>query len=195
MISGATRLMDENEADLVAINTDGLLAGPGRRLKASKIEALEPDVLVGIGNDPDLAAVLGAYPCIPSYILAPSVHAFRKSEGAHRSARREAFRVYFADAREQTAPLRLVQAGTTPNGCLAAGMLVGLTASTGRHIGLGLVTNVDEAAGMVGYPEPPLTGQVAHLLGSGLVLDEAFTERRAPTGDGPPHTRNSEPPQ
>lgn len=94
MISGATRLMDENEADLVVINTSGLLAGPGRRLKASKIEALEPEVLVGIGNDPDLAVVLGAYPSIPSYSLAPSVHASRKSEGARRSARREAFRVY-----------------------------------------------------------------------------------------------------
>ena len=70
-------------------------------------------------------------------------------------------------------------------------MLIGLAESTGRHIALGLVMTVAEAAQMVKYREPPLAERAASLLGSGLVLDEAFTERRLLPGEGPPRQGDS----
>jgi polynucleotide 5'-hydroxyl-kinase GRC3/NOL9 len=174
-IRGAADLIARCEAGLVAVNTGGLLAGPGRRLKASKIEALEPDLLVAIGADPDLDAVMGDHRAIPAIRLAASPHARRKTAGERRSARREAFRAYFISSRPRTARLRAFDAADGP--LAAPGMLVGLAGAQGRDLALGVIVDADPAADRLVYRAPRGTGPVARLTGSRLVLDDTFRER------------------
>lgn len=191
ILNGATRLIGQARADLIIANSGGLLAGPGGRLKASKIQVLAPDLLVGIGDDPALEAVLRAHPAVPSLRLAPSVRATRKTDGERRAARRERFQAYFARAEQQIAPMALFftgDAAAAPQTAFEAtdedtpeiGMLIGLADGLGQDLGLGLVTAIDAEAGTVTYRSPPVSGHVARLRGSGLVLDEGFRERRLP---------------
>jgi polynucleotide 5'-hydroxyl-kinase GRC3/NOL9 len=180
-IRGAARLLRTCEASLVAINTGGLLAGPGRRLKAGKIGVLEPDLLVAIGEDPGLDLVLADHPALPALRLAPSSRARRKTEGERRSARCAAFRAYFEGAEERAAPRQAFDTEDASEGPPCVGMLTGLTDASGRDIGLGLIARVDPEAGRLAYRVPAGTGPVARLRGSRVLLDEAFRDRR-PTG-------------
>ncbi len=87
------------------VNTSGLLAGAGRRLKAAKIAAVRPDLLVAVGEGMELDAVLADHRTIPTTRLPRSPHARRKGEGERRALRRSAFRDYFATAPAWTLPL------------------------------------------------------------------------------------------
>ncbi|MDI3308446.1 MAG: polynucleotide 5'-hydroxyl-kinase [Acetobacteraceae bacterium] len=96
LVAGTERLTSEARAGLLLANTSGLLRGAGRRLKAAKIAAVRPDLLVALGEDPGLEAVLADHATIPALRLPRSPLARRKGEGERRALRRDAFRRYFA---------------------------------------------------------------------------------------------------
>jgi polynucleotide 5'-hydroxyl-kinase GRC3/NOL9 len=64
--AGVERLAAGARAELVVADSDGLLGGPGRRLKAGLIRTLGPDLLVGLGDDPALEAVLASHGDMPT---------------------------------------------------------------------------------------------------------------------------------
>jgi len=178
--AGAQRLASGSRAGLLVINTGGLLAGPGRRLKAAKAAALAPDMAVALGDDVDLEALLQDLAGIPVLRLAPSARARRKTEGERRAARQSAFARYFATAREARAPLAAFSDDHTLAEPPQMRSLLGLVGGSGRVLGLGIVVGV--SAHEVRYLAPPLRGAVALLRGGALVLDESFRERRRPSG-------------
>ena len=102
LIEGTRHLARGLDAELVVANTSGLLAGPGRRLKAAKIEAFRPNLLIALGDNPELASILNGHPEVPALRLSQSPEAKRKTDGEKRAARREAFRRYFAGASVQS---------------------------------------------------------------------------------------------
>ena len=53
------------------VNTGGLLAGPGCRIKDAKIETLRPDLMIALGAHPTLDALPEAHSALPSLRLAP----------------------------------------------------------------------------------------------------------------------------
>ena len=57
LIEGTRRLAQQTSADCLIVNTSGLLAGPGRRLKAAKIDALRPDLLIAVGTGQSLEEI------------------------------------------------------------------------------------------------------------------------------------------
>lgn len=99
LVDGSARLVAEaSDHALLVVNTSGLLAGAGRRLKAAKIAAVQPQLLVGLGRDPELDAILADHTAIPAVRLGRSPSARRKSEGERRALRHAAFHAYLAPA-------------------------------------------------------------------------------------------------
>ena len=172
LVEGTRRLAGGLGAGIVVANTSGLLAGPGRRLKAAKIEALRPDLLVALGEGRDLDAVLSDHPGLPVLRLPPSPEARRKSEGEKRSARREAFRGYFAQGsvrRFDRRRLGLEGADLPPR------LLLGLLADDGGH-DLGIL--VGSCDGTLDILTPAAGDRVRRITPGSLCLDDAFHEQR-----------------
>ena len=183
LVAGIAQLAAETATEVLLVNTGGLLAGPGRRLKAAKVEALAPDLLIAIGRDPGLDALLADHAEIPVLRLASSRRARRKTEGERRAARRQAFRAYFAGARAWSAEVRGLAVEGAPAGALPpVRLLVGLADDTGRDPGLGIVTGAE--AGRLTISTPVERNRVRVLRCGALMLDEAFREiRPAPSRD------------
>ncbi|HEX2137697.1 MAG TPA: Clp1/GlmU family protein [Microvirga sp.] len=177
LLSAVERLADVPRADLLVVNTGGLLSGPGPRLKAQKAALLAPDIVVAIGRDPGVDAVLGECPDLPLIRLPSSPLARRKAEGERRAARREAFRTYFAGAREQAMSFGSLCVDDGPPPVAAARLLVGLCDASGRDLGLGLLTALEQDAGAFTCLTPVSLQSVSRMRVGALVLDQDFSER------------------
>jgi polynucleotide 5'-hydroxyl-kinase GRC3/NOL9 len=147
------------------VNTSGLIAGAGRRLKAAKIAALRPQMLVAVGADAAVAAILADHAAIPALRLGRSPLARRNGEGERRSSRSAAFHAYFAPASVWTLGVeglwRDGEAGG--EGVPAAGHLVGPGDKAGRDLALGLVLDSRPAAPALLLRAPRPAGPVAGL--------------------------------
>jgi len=185
LVAGVGRLAAEAaDADLLVANTGGLLAGAGRRLKAAKIAAVRPDLLVALGDGPDLEAVLSDHAAIPALRLARAAAARRKGDGQRRGLRRDAFRAYFAAATAWTLDLRELWREGAPGGGEAVpgpGGLVALADAAGRDLALGVVLGGGGEAppgGGVRLRAPRPEAPVAGLRWGSARLDEDGAGRR-----------------
>ena len=178
LIDGAARLAPDSRADLLVVNTSGLLAGPGLRLKSEKIQALAPDYMVSIGESPVFDALLGRRPELPGIRLSASVGARRKPKGERRRARREAFRTYFADAQEAILPLIHISMdramGATAE--LSVRRLVGFSDLSGRDLGLGIVTSIGPDAQTITVLTPVSLTAAARIRWGMLRVEQDFSE-------------------
>lgn len=184
-VAGVGRLAAEAAgADLLVCNTSGLLAGAGRRLKAAKIAAARPDLLVALGDGADLEAVLADHAAIPAIRLARPPLARRKGAGERRALRREAFRRYFAAAPVWTLDLRGLRREGGPGGEEAPGpgRLVALADAAGRDLALGAVLDANGAppGGALRLRAPRPEVPVAALRWGALRLDEHRAEATDP---------------
>jgi len=180
LISGVVQLTDEADANLTVVNTSGLLRGPGRRLKAAKIAKVRPDLLVAIGNDPSLDAILCNHIQIPALRLVPSPQARRKTDAARRAARGDAFRHYFTNASLLSLPIdRLpIENGPAPGALPPERLLVGLADAAGRDLAIAIVTASRPESGTLGLLVPAIQARPARLIWGAMCLDEDFSERR-----------------
>jgi polynucleotide 5'-hydroxyl-kinase GRC3/NOL9 len=173
LVEGTTRLAAEAARDaLLVVNTSGLVAGAGRRLKAAKIAAVRPQLLVAIGADAAVAAILADHIAIPALRLSRSPLARRKGVGERRLLRSAAFDAYFASAPAWALDLEsLWRDGEAGGEALpAAGQLVGLADMAGRDLALGLVLDVRPAAPTLLLRAPRPAAPVAGLRWGALRL-------------------------
>lgn len=98
MVVGTRRMVDAVVADFVVVDTTGLVHGPGRILKASKIECRRPDVIAAIAHGPELMPLIRAHRHHNILPLRPSPKAVPKSPSERRRVRERAFQRYFAVA-------------------------------------------------------------------------------------------------
>ena len=179
LVAGTSRLAAEAGPDpLLVVNTSGLLAGAGRRLKAAKIAAVRPDLLVALDGGPDLEAVLADHGSIPALRLARSPDARRKGEAERRALRLDAFHDYFAAAPVWSLSLGGLRLEGEPGGEALPGprRLVALADAAGRDLVLGLVLGPEAPDGLLlRAPRPDLP--VAGLRWGRLRLDEDGAER------------------
>ncbi len=173
LVHGTRYLAGSVDADLLVTNTSGLLAGPGRRLKAAKIAALGPDLLVALGDDPKLEEIMRDHPDLPALPLNRSPEAKRKADGERRSTRREAFRRYFTDASvlefEQDA-LRSINAGHYP-----AGLLVGFPDGQGGDAGLGILAE-PSSTGAIRILTPVAPHLIRAITPGSICIDQKFSD-------------------
>jgi len=178
LIAGSAMLAAETRPDLVIVNTCGLLRGPGRRLKGAMISALRPDLLVAIGEDRDLRAVMADQSGIPALHLLRPALARRKGDGERRALRRAAFQAYFGPAPVWSLTLAGIRLASGDGETLPqTGRLVALADAAGHDMALGLVVSQDAPGRLLiraPHPEQPVTG----LHRSRLGLDPAWQEHR-----------------
>jgi polynucleotide 5'-hydroxyl-kinase GRC3/NOL9 len=189
LISGLIRMVAAADAGVLIVNTSGLLAGPGPRLKAQKIAAINPDLVVGIGDGPDLETVLSDHSDRAVMRLPSSPRARRKTAGERQAARREAFRAYFAhsflvsvayddltrlggsDGREEVLP----------------GLLAAFSGQAGRDLGLGVVAGIDAEARRFSCITPIQLDRAVSMRWGRCRLDRSFSESFPLDGQtGPP---------
>ncbi|MCB5176478.1 Clp1/GlmU family protein [Microvirga lenta] len=176
LINGIRRLSTKVSSGPLVINTGGLVHGPGLRLKAEKVKALEPDLLVLIGEvralEPDWISHTQVIE------LPPSPHARRKPEGQRRAARRHAFRSYFQNSKETLFDLSKVALGSPDDSdlLLRNRLLIGLSDDAGEDLGLGIVTAFDAQARTVTCLTPIDVSAVVQLRWGNLLLGEDFSE-------------------
>ena len=179
LIEGTRRLAHEADADLLIVNTSGLLAGPGRRLKAAKIDAVQPSLLMALGNDPALHGVIHDHPERPVLRLPLSPEARRKTDGERRAARREAFRAYFTQG-SALALDRSLLSPLGPDASLAPRLLVGLADKHGNDLGLGLLVGRSDGSTLE-ILSPVAQDSICQIEQGSLCLDQNFSEA-APQG-------------
>lgn len=181
LIQGVGRMIDTADADLVVVNTGGLLAGPGRRLKAAKIAAAQPDLLVVLGHDPMLESILCDNERRPSLRLAPSPQARRKTDAERRAARRAAFRRYFENAslRSVRTDRLQIEGGPAPGIAPPERLLVGLADAGGRDLALAIVAAARPETGVLDLLMPEIREQPARLIRGAIFLDANFAERQS----------------
>ena len=114
LVTGTRDLTDRAEADVVVINTTGLVRGPGRALKDQLIAAVRPDLLVALQRGDELESLLRGNRHLPVLRLPVSPKARSKSESVRRRAREARFRAYFADEESVTLDLKETVLRETP---------------------------------------------------------------------------------
>ncbi len=178
LVEGTGRLAGGIGRDtLLVVNTDGLLRAAGRRLKAAEIAAVGPDLLVALGEGPELEAVLRDGAAIPTLRLPRSPLARRKTEGERRALRRAAFRRYFSEAQVRALDLRgLRQEGEPPSAAELPGCLVALVDAQGRDLAIGIALSDAGPAGLT-LRAPVPASPPAWLRWGGLRLNEDFADR------------------
>lgn len=102
LVLGTRRMVEAAKGEFVVIDTSGLIQGKGRLLKGFQIESLQPDALVCLERDEELAPIRHAARHCNILSLRPSHLAAPKSPNARRHAREEAFRAHFQGARGGT---------------------------------------------------------------------------------------------
>jgi polynucleotide 5'-hydroxyl-kinase GRC3/NOL9 len=173
LVDGTRYLTGTMDADLLIANTSGLLAGPGRRLKAAKIAALAPDLIVALGEDPQLERIMKDHPGLPTLRLTRSPEAKRKTNGERRAARREAFRCYFTEASElefEQNAFPSISAGGYP-----AGLLVGFPDGQGGCAGLGILAEPSRMGTI--RIRTPVAAHLIRAITPGLIcVDQRFSD-------------------
>jgi len=175
LLEGIGRLAARADAEIRTVNTSGLLSGPGRRLKAAKLDVVQPDLLVALGAAPEIEMLMGERPDVPVLHLPSSPYARRKTDGERRALRREAFRRYFRHSSMIVLDRRLVRDFQT--GSLTMGGLLGLTDAQGEDVGLGILVG-EEADGWLRILTPVADRPVHRITPGSLCLDENFSEIR-----------------
>jgi polynucleotide 5'-hydroxyl-kinase GRC3/NOL9 len=179
-----TRAMDEGGADLVVVDTSGLVSGVyGQILKYHKVEMLQPDVVIGLQRGGELEPILGIIQRFFSCdVVALPVHPkIQPSSVDERAERREAaFRDYFGEAPLQRWRIK----PTVFMPALPAlfeqsqldGLLVGLSDGKGEYIGMGYLEYSTEED-VLRLLSPVAEAPKALKLGS-VRVEEGFRTRR-----------------
>ncbi len=149
LVVGAARLLErafENGADLVVVDTSGLVSGVyGQILKYHKVELLRPDVVIGLQRGAELDPLLGVInrffaTDVVALPVHPDVHPTSVEERA--ASRERAFRAYFAEPMQRWRIRPTVFMPTLPSLfdlTQLNRLLVGLSDGKGEYIGLGIL--------------------------------------------------------
>lgn len=183
-VQGTARLSGLPAAEeIVLANSDGLLRGPGRSLKAAEIRSFQPDLLVTLGGDPALDAVLEDHAGLPARRLEASSLARRKTQGERKAARRQAFHSHFAVARPWPVPAGRLRIEDAPAAGLPPRLLAGLADRNGHDLALAIVLTPGDPTGhgLVLLTGPAGRRHARRLRCGSLVLDADCREQRLST--------------
>lgn len=98
LVVGTARLVQEADTPFVIVDTTGYIEGTGRVLKGYKIDAVRPDLIIGVERRGELDDILNAYRTYPSVRVRPSRRARPRDTWERDRARQRAFAAYFRDA-------------------------------------------------------------------------------------------------
>jgi polynucleotide 5'-kinase involved in rRNA processing len=187
LVLGAARLLnraiDEGGADLVVVDTTGLVSGVyGQILKYHKVEMLQPDVVIGLQRGEELEPILGIIQRFFSCdVVALPVHANIQAMSVdERAERREAaLREYFGGPLQRWRIKPTVFMPALPalfEQSQLDRLLVGLSDGKGEYIGMGYLEYSTEED-VLRLLSPVAEAPKALKLGS-VRVEEDFRTRR-----------------
>ncbi len=141
----------ETEIDFLIVNTDGWIDGEdAAKYKVQTVEALVPDITVGIQQEKELAPILEALKETKVFSL-ESPKAIRKRSRERRKTLRElSYKKYLKGARTQTFPLNWTEVTDAlgkniiiEKEVLEEGLLVALQDERGKFLGIGVLSGID----------------------------------------------------
>lgn len=186
LVAGARLLLDrarDEGCDLTVVDTTGLVSGVyGQLLKGSKVQLLQPDLVVGVERGSELAPVLGMIRRFSaSEVEGLKVHPDVRATSVEQRAvnRQEGLKRYFAEPLQRWRVKSTVFIPTLPDlfGLSTLDrILVGLADGKGGTIGLGFLEHVAEDGGLR-LVSPAAEGPKALVLGS-VRLEEDYRGRR-----------------
>jgi polynucleotide 5'-hydroxyl-kinase GRC3/NOL9 len=175
IVDGAGRLARRAGDRPVAINSSGLVVGPGVPLALRTIMSAGVDRIVAIAAPAELQQSLAASG-VPVIRLARPAAAHRKGRGERARRRRAAFEAYLRDAAPLSLPREQVRLASPLTACLAsreARPVCALTDADGTDLAMGILDAVDDET--IQLAAPPVERRIASLrLG-------AMWARRAPS--------------
>jgi polynucleotide 5'-hydroxyl-kinase GRC3/NOL9 len=186
LVTGARLLLDrarENGADLVVVDTTGLVSGVyGQVLKFHKVSVLQPDLVVGLARGGELEPLLGVIRRFhPTEALALDVHpdVVPTSVEQRASSREESMRRYLAEPLQRWRVKPTVFMPSLPalfDLSVLDHLVVGLSDGNGRCIGVGYLEHLTDE-GALRLISPVADAPKALILGS-VRLEDGFQARR-----------------
>jgi polynucleotide 5'-hydroxyl-kinase GRC3/NOL9 len=138
VVAAAARLARTAGPGRLVVNTSGLIAGPGLTLKRWKLEALDPDWILGLAIDDELEPLLAPLPQARVLRIPPSAAAVRKGDALRSAARISALAAALTGATRQALSSKVVMEELQrepPPGP----RLCGLADFAGEDLGLGII--------------------------------------------------------
>lgn len=163
IVDGAGRLARRAGDRPVAINSSGLVVGPGVPLSLRTIASAAVDRIVAIAPPAELHQALAASG-VPMILLAKPAAAHRKGRGERTRRRRAAFEEYLRAAAPLSLPRYQVRLAVPLTTCLTspeARPVCALTDAAGTDMALGILDAVDDEA--IHVAAPPMPGPVASV--------------------------------
>jgi polynucleotide 5'-hydroxyl-kinase GRC3/NOL9 len=161
-VAGTRQMVERGTAlglGRIIVDTSGLIDGPlGRTLKARKIEAVGPDLLVCLERDGECGFV--SDPSALILRLPVGEHVRSRSTGERRRHRDAALEAYFRNARSRRLAVSRLTFRSMADGAVAEtrhdleleGALVGLDDEAGHTLGLGVVRAADDRCLLIDTP-------------------------------------------
>lgn len=182
-VAGLHRRAKDEGADLVVVDTSGLVSGiTGQVLKYHKVELLQPDLVVGLQRGEELLPLLGVIQrFFPTQVVPLGVHPDVVPTTVDRRAdnRERAMRAYFSGELHRFRVKPTVFMPALPplfDVPKLHRMLVGLSNGAGAYTGLGYLEYTEDE-GVLRLISPVAAGPKALRLGS-VRLDENLRARR-----------------
>ena len=182
-VAGLHRRAKDQGADLVVVDTSGLVSGiTGQVLKYHKVELLQPDLVVGLQRGEELLPLLGVIQrFFPTQVVPLGVHPDVVPTTVDRRAdnRERAMRAYFSGELHRFRVKPTVFMPALPplfDVPKLHRMLVGLSNGAGAYTGLGYLEYTDDE-GVLRLISPVAAGPKALRLGS-VRLDENLRAKR-----------------
>ncbi len=178
LLVGTKLLLERARGEVAVVNTTGFVRNAGFALKGFKIELLKPELIIALQRQQELEPLLRSYSHVPCLRLSVSARAKPKSFEERRTLRREAFRRYFAPAREMRLSMEEVrfqrvsvagEGDAEASARLRRNLLVGLADERGEALGLGIVKGFD---GRTLSVLTPVREEVAVVQPGSLLLRE-----------------------
>ena len=182
-VAGLHRRAKDEGADLVVVDTSGLVSGiTGQVLKYHKVELLQPDLVVGLQRGEELLPLLGVIQrFFPTQVVPLGVHPDVVPTTVDRRAdnRERAMRAYFSGELHRFRVKPTVFMPALPplfDVPKLHRMLVGLSNGAGAYTGLGYLEYTEDE-GVLRLISPVAAGPKALRLGS-VRLDENLRAKR-----------------
>lgn len=157
---GAKLISDiaKNHAEKVVMDTTGMVrGGAGRALKISKIDLVQPQLILALQREDELEHILtffrGMY--LPRIHKIPVPFGIIQKTYSERSAYRERrFRDYFRNAKKIFLSLDEIGIDNTEGGACSPNQLISLRNREGRDLALGIVEGTDPEKGKMSVYTP-----------------------------------------
>ncbi len=182
-VAGLHRRAKDEGADLIVVDTSGLVSGiTGQVLKYHKVELLQPDLVVGLQRGEELLPLLGVIQrFFPTQVVPLGVHPDVVPTTVDRRAdnRERAMRAYFSGELHRFRVKPTVFMPALPplfDVPKLHRMLVGLSNGAGAYTGLGYLEYTEDE-GVLRLISPVAAGPKALRLGS-VRLDENLRAKR-----------------